>query len=184
MVAAIALEVVSPAYAQAAWAHQNGSLAPNGAVVLRSLGGGSYNGTQNPTGAVAKGNQSAATQPTTVVVQATGGISVPAMAQTAAIYNGNLGGFSGADAKCAAEFGTGWKFAEIGKLVSGISVTGGTGMSAWINNATYGSSCGNWTNSGGGLNGSYLSATGTPAMWVANGSQTCANPLRLVCVNY
>lgn len=62
----------NPALAQT-WAHQNGSLSSNGAVTIKSLSGGTYTGTQNPTGAVAKANQSAVTQPPTVIIQATAG---------------------------------------------------------------------------------------------------------------
>lgn len=153
-------------------------------MVVKSLAGGSYAGAQNPAGAVAKANQTAATQPPTVIIQATGAISVPAMMETAALYTGNLGGISGADSKCVAEFGAGWKFAEMGKLISGISVTGGTGMPAWIANSTYGASCGNWTSNASGLTGSYLSAVGTPPMWSASSNQVCSNVLRVVCVNY
>jgi len=40
-------------------------------VTVKSLAGGSYAGTQNPTGAVAKANQNAATQAPTVIIQAT-----------------------------------------------------------------------------------------------------------------
>jgi len=53
------------------WAHQNGSVQSNGAVTVKSLSGGSYGATGNPTGAVAKANQNAATQPPTVIIQAT-----------------------------------------------------------------------------------------------------------------
>ena len=53
------------------WAHQNGSLQSNGSITVKSLVGGSYSGTTNPTGAVAKANQSAVTQPPTVIIQAT-----------------------------------------------------------------------------------------------------------------
>ena len=67
----IALIAPGTTHAQATWAHQNGSLAPNGAVAIRSLSGGAYSGTQNPAGAVAKGAQAAATQPATVLIQAT-----------------------------------------------------------------------------------------------------------------
>ena len=38
---------------------------------MKSLAGGSYAATQNPTGAVAKASQNAATQPPTVIIQAT-----------------------------------------------------------------------------------------------------------------
>lgn len=40
-------------------------------MTVKSLSGGSYTATQNPPGAVAKSNQNAATQPPTVIVQAT-----------------------------------------------------------------------------------------------------------------
>ena len=43
---------------------------------MRSLSGGAYAATQNPTGAVAKANQNAATQPPTVVVQATSSLPI------------------------------------------------------------------------------------------------------------
>jgi len=55
------------------WAHQNGSVQSNGAVTVKSLSGGSYSATGNPSGAVAKANQNAATQPPTVIIQATAG---------------------------------------------------------------------------------------------------------------
>jgi len=54
------------------WAHQAAGFQSNGAVTVKSLAGGSYSGTQNPTGAVAKVNQTAATQAPTVIIQATG----------------------------------------------------------------------------------------------------------------
>ena len=55
------------------WAHQNGSVQSNGAVTVKSLSGGSYSATGNPTGAVAKANQNAIAQPPTVIIQATSG---------------------------------------------------------------------------------------------------------------
>ena len=58
------------------WAHQNGSLQSNGAITVKSLSGGSYAGTSNPAGAVAKANQSAVTQPPTVIIQATSSSNV------------------------------------------------------------------------------------------------------------
>ena len=53
------------------WAHQAAGFQSNGAVTVKSLAGSSYVGTQNPTGAVAKANQNAATQAPTVIIQAT-----------------------------------------------------------------------------------------------------------------
>lgn len=55
------------------WAHQAAGFQSNGAVTVKSLAGGSYAGTQNPTGAVAKANQNAVTQAPTVIIQATSG---------------------------------------------------------------------------------------------------------------
>jgi hypothetical protein len=43
----------------------------NGALTVKSLSGGAYSSTENPTGAVARANQSAVTQPPTVIIQAT-----------------------------------------------------------------------------------------------------------------
>jgi len=53
------------------WAHQNGAIQSNGSVTVKTLSGGSYSAIGNPTGAVAKANQNAATQPPTVIIQAT-----------------------------------------------------------------------------------------------------------------
>ncbi|MQA40759.1 hypothetical protein [Rugamonas aquatica] len=56
-----------------AWAWSVGKISNNGSVQVQALnGGGSYDIVQNPTGAVAKANQSAMTQPPTVIVQSTG----------------------------------------------------------------------------------------------------------------
>ena len=49
-----------------------------GAITLKSTDGSTtYSGTQNPTGAVAKTNQTAVTQPPTVIIQATSGSGSP-----------------------------------------------------------------------------------------------------------
>lgn len=58
------------------WAHQNGSLQSNGSITVKSQSGGAYAGQVNPAGAVAKANQSAVTQPPTVIIQATSGAYV------------------------------------------------------------------------------------------------------------
>jgi hypothetical protein len=67
---------------QAAWAHQNGSLQSNGSISIKSLSGGSYAGTVNPAGAVAKVSQSAVTQPPTVIVQATASLPIKTAGST------------------------------------------------------------------------------------------------------
>lgn len=56
---------------QTGWAHQVGGMQSNGQVIVKSLSGASYSATQNPVGAVVKANQNAATQPPTVIIQAT-----------------------------------------------------------------------------------------------------------------
>ena len=61
------------------WAHQAGSLSSNGSVTVKSIAGGSYSATQNPSGAIAKANQVAATQPPTVIVQATASLPIKAV---------------------------------------------------------------------------------------------------------
>lgn len=54
------------------WTWEAGKQTNNGAITLKSTNGSTtYSGTQNPTGAVAKTNQSAVTQPPTVIIQAT-----------------------------------------------------------------------------------------------------------------
>lgn len=70
---------------QPGWAHQATGFQSNGAVTVKSLAGGSYNSTQNPTGALAKASQSVVTQPPTVIIQATGSAyseTVPLMGAT------------------------------------------------------------------------------------------------------
>ena len=62
------------AFAEPQWAWEAGKQTNNGAITIKSVSGGTtYSGTQNPTGAVAKTNQNAVTQPPTVIIQATGG---------------------------------------------------------------------------------------------------------------
>jgi hypothetical protein len=56
------------------WTWEAGTQTNNGAITLKSTTGSTtYSGTQNPTGAVAKTNQTAVTQPPTVIIQATSG---------------------------------------------------------------------------------------------------------------
>jgi len=56
------------------WTWEAGKQTNNGAITIKSTNGSTtYSGTQNPTGAVAKTNQSAVTQPPTVIIQATSG---------------------------------------------------------------------------------------------------------------
>lgn len=60
------------------WTWEAGKQTNNGEITLKSTDGStSYTGTQNPTGAVAKSNQTASTQPPTVIIQATSGSGTP-----------------------------------------------------------------------------------------------------------
>ena len=127
------------------WAHQAAGFQSDGAVTVKSLAGGTYAGTQNPTGAVAKANQNAATQAPTVIIQATGSQVAPVFF-TSATFNGNLGGLAGANAKCSAEFGAGWKFADAGKLVTGAQPS--TQLAAWVKMSYAGGDCQGWITGG------------------------------------
>ena len=69
VLAGLAILTAHPTFAQAVWAHQNGSVQSNGAITIKTLSGGSYNGHANVTGSVAKANQTAAVQPPTVLVR-------------------------------------------------------------------------------------------------------------------
>jgi hypothetical protein len=66
-----------------AWASTAGKITNNGSVTVKSSSGAStYNAVKNPVGAVAKTNQSAVTQPPTVIIQATaGGAAAPRQCQ-------------------------------------------------------------------------------------------------------
>lgn len=67
----------SPAQTGPAWAWSAGKITNNGNVAVKSASGAStYNVLQNPTGAVARTNQSAVTQPPTVIVQATASLPI------------------------------------------------------------------------------------------------------------
>jgi hypothetical protein len=74
MIAITALVIACQATAGPQWTWEAGKQTNNGSIVVKSVSGSTtYNVTQNPTGAVAKTNQSASTQPPTVIIQATGG---------------------------------------------------------------------------------------------------------------
>jgi len=80
-IAAIATLMAFAGHSMAAgtpkWTWEAGKQSSNGAITVKSTNGStSYSGTQNPTGAVAKTNQTAVTQPPTVIVQATSSMPV------------------------------------------------------------------------------------------------------------
>ena len=180
---------ISPLAAGQKWTWEAGKQTSNGQIIVKSLSGSTtYSATQNPTGAVAKTNQNAVTQPPTVIIQATGGGGA-CVAKTRTKYNGNLGGASGADAKCAAEFGTGWRFADLFAASSCISIaiettvgetyeipwywTGGGG--AW--------SCNNWNTNDSGINGSYLTRQVSGGVYsLVPAFRSCDNQWPLLCV--
>lgn len=62
--------------AEPQWAWDAGKQTNNGAIIVKSVSGGTtYSGTQNPTGSAVKMNQIASTQPPTVVIVAQTGLS-------------------------------------------------------------------------------------------------------------
>lgn len=64
------------ASAEPQWAWDAGKQTNNGAIIIKSVSGGTtYSGTQNPTGSAVKMNQIASTQPPTVVIVAQAGLS-------------------------------------------------------------------------------------------------------------
>ncbi len=179
---------MSPLAAAQKWTWEAGKQTSNGQITVKSLSGSTtYSGTQNPTGAVAKTNQNAVTQPPTVIIQATGGGGA-CVAKTRTRYAGNLGGVSGADAKCAAEFGTGWRFADLFSASSCISIPIDTSVSTyelpWYWAGGDGAlSCNNWTNNDSGTNGTYLSKQISSGVYFLGPAvRGCDNPWPLLCV--
>ena len=146
---------------------------------MKSLSGGSYSATGNPSGAVAKANQNAAIQPPTVIIQATAGGGYM-IATTLARYTGNLGGVAGATAKCVAEFGSGWRFATTGMrfaLGSNGSVVG-----SWIQDAnSVGSNdWSGWTTT----SGTGPIANGLTAASNNLYANNCSSPQAIVCASF
>ncbi len=169
------------------WTWEAGKQTNNGSISIKSVNGGStYPGSQNPTGAIARTNQSAVTQPPTVIIQATGGSGGMCVGTTRTLYDGNLGGLSGADAKCVAEFGSGWRFASIidaaGCMGGVLFGPGGATVAPWYHNPGSSYTCANWTTNSG-ANGSYLSpvsSSGVPVLdW---GNTSCSGSRPLICV--
>jgi len=180
---------MSPLAAGQKWTWEAGKQTSNGQITVKSLSGSTtYSGTQNPTGAVAKTNQNAVTQPPTVIIQATGGGGACA-AKTRSRYNGNLGGVTGADAKCAAEFGTGWRFADLFSASSCISIGIETTMANTYEIPWYWAgaddawSCGKWTTNDSGTNGSYLTRQISSGVYsLGPAFRDCSNQWPLLCV--
>jgi hypothetical protein len=174
----------APAGAQPAWAHQSPSFQSNGAVTVKSLSGGAYGGTDNPTGTVAKVNQSAITQPPTVIIQATSS-AVPQIAATVAAHDGNLGGIAGANAMCVAEFGAGWKMASVGR------VTAATAPPIynyyWVNPpSTSSATCNGWTNGTNGYAGTILTSGSSATYYYQPlfNTQNCNVTASVLCSNF
>ncbi len=169
----------------AQWTWEAGKQTNDGSITIKSVSGGTtYSGTQNPTGAVAKTNQSAVTQPPTVIIQATGGGGGACAAVTRTIYNGNLGGRAGADAKCAAEFGTGWRFSttiEVGSCARAGDVAQ---PAPWVDQYlgdSNNNNCQAYTSSVGTINGVVL-GTNAQGNWSTGGGMGCGSSRPIVCV--
>ena len=179
---------MSPLAAAQKWTWEAGKQTSNGQITVKSLSGSTtYSGTQNPTGAVVKTNQNAVTQPPTVIIQATGGGGGTCLGMTRAQRNGNLGGIGGADAYCAAEFGSGWRFASMLDIVG---CAGGIGLyntpPAWVNGVAVGvNSCGNWSDSSGGNDGAALVGDVTGTFYrIGPQNRSCNSTYSLVCVKF
>ncbi len=164
------------------WTWEAGKQTNNGSITVKSVSGGStYSGTQNPTGAVARTNQSAVTQPPTVVIQATGGSAGSCVGITRTSYGGNLGGLSGADAKCVAEFGTGWRMGTLVEVAGCLNVLPNLQSSGpWVHGQGAGTSnCGSWNSGDSGDNGGTLfTASGT----VGASQVACSGNRGITCV--
>ncbi len=171
----------------AQWTWEAGKQRNDGSITIKSVSGGStYSGTQNPTGAVARTNQNAVTQPPTVIIQATGGGVTGIVSITRSAFNGGLGGRAGADAKCEAAFGAGWRFATL------IDVAGGARPSVllsgypnpWVDYAMSSTTqnCNSWTSGDSSSEGSVLGTGGAPIYWTTEGGKGCNGPRPLTCV--
>ena len=66
-------------------------------MTIKSLIGGSYAGTQNPSGAVAKTNQNSATQAPTVIIQATASIQIKTSGQACTLVTNGVAPNQSAD---------------------------------------------------------------------------------------
>lgn len=170
------ITAAAPAGAQPAWAHQSPGFQSNGAVTVKSLSGGVYGSTENPAGTIAKVNQSAITQPPTIIIQATG--SSYAVATTIATTTGLAGGVAGMNAMCVAEFGSGWKMATIGRFAV---TTSFTNVTAWVNSAS--GNCNNWSQTTSTGIAVTLVGGGAGNYWGA-GSQSCSNSFPVACANF
>lgn len=119
-----------------------------------------------------------------VVAAGGGGGGSATCGTTRAYYNGDLGGVAGADAKCAADFGPGWRFATWGNLASGLRMQHPNGsIFGWviqmgINVNAPTATCDGWSSSEATLNGSsyavgnpggaYNGCNGTRPIWCCN----------------
>ncbi len=175
----------APAAGPTQWTWEAGKQTSNGSITVKSVNGGTtYSGTQNPTGAVAKTNQSAVTQPPTVIIQATGGGGGACAAVTRTIYNGNLGGRAGADAKCAAEFGAGWRFSttlEVGSCARAGDVAQ---PAPWVDQYigdSNNNNCQAYTSSVPTANGAILGMN-AQSTWSFGAGQGCSSARPIVCV--
>lgn len=175
--------VASATVAAPQWVWEAGKQTTNGAITLKSAsGGGTYSGTRNPTGAVAKVNQSAVTQPPTIIIQSTSGGAGACLQITRTRYNGGLGGRAGANADCAAEFGTGWKFAttwEVAACMGGVALQNPD--QAWVDTITN-NNCSTWSDGTGGANGPVTITNDNNGVGhITTANQNCNNSAPLMC---
>ncbi len=170
------------------WTWEAGKQTSNGSISIKSVtGGATYSGSQNPTGAVAKTNQSAVTQPPTVIIQATGSSGGISLGITRGSWQGDLGGYTGADAKCVAAYGTGWRFASVFEVLGALGGLTSTYYSAssgpWVQ-ASSGNNCGSWTSSASNSTGSTMGFTSNNGFGQveASNNTACNNTKQILCV--
>jgi hypothetical protein len=162
------------------WAHQATGFQSNGAVTVKSISGGLYASTQNPTGAMAKTNQNTSVQAPTVVIQATGSTQFnwssdcyifrfdnytagTAYAIGAGKYDSSAATFSGLLGNAGSSAHTGG--AVVMSMLTGATVAGST------NSALY--QCGNNP----GCVGSLLNSTAYGLIFVVQNMPTTAIPV-------
>jgi len=99
-------------------------------------------------------------------------------------YNGNLGGLAGADAKCEADFGSGWRFATTGNWAAAarsFAVSVG-----WVHQFDASVTCNSWTSSNSADTGPLMNVqevSGKGQLWAPT-QWACNTELPLICCNF
>jgi len=113
-------------------------------------------------------------------VDAKVGVSLPVTLFTKTKYNGNLGGRSGADAKCRAEFGASFHFCECQKSMG--AVLADAREAAWCDYAF--ANCNDWTDGGPEWASILYYNTASEYGWQFSNSALCFGPYSIACCNF